>query len=118
MLLPVIIIIDIIQYIHRPIAIPLSPSEKFKALYKKKMQKTEKNRDAWFKTIMYSMSWKTSALIVKLLSNGRTIRRHDNKKKVLIFALKWCLSSTNPIIKKNISKKSQSINCFSEIDAE
>ena len=86
-------------------AIPLSPSEKFKALYIKKIQKTEKNREAWFKTIMCATSWKTSTFITRLLSSGRTISRHVNKKKVLTFAPRCILSSIKPIIKKNISKK-------------
>lgn len=56
LLVPVIISIAIIQYMHKPMAIPFRPSEKFKALYIKKIQKTEKNREAWFKTILYFIS--------------------------------------------------------------
>ena len=39
LLVPVIIRIAIIQYMHKPMAIPFRPSEKFKALYIKKIQK-------------------------------------------------------------------------------
>ena len=41
---------------ERLIATPLAPSQKFSALYKKKIQKIVKYKDPWFNFIKYGIS--------------------------------------------------------------